>query len=285
MIRRPAVANQFYPGDPQTLEKTVRGMVDDNAAKEEAVAIIAPHAGYIYSGRVAGSVYSRVKIQDNIILLGPNHTGLGERVAIMASGRWDMPFGSIQVNERLASLIMEESVRFSNDITAHSGEHSLEVQLPFIHHFNPKASIVPITIMHMTYDMCEELGKAIANAIRKYTCSRMSLPGKDSPIKVFGDRNVLIVVSSDMNHYESDAVTKKKDKKAIDKILALNPKGLMETVSNEDISMCGIIPAAIALVAAKELGAKTAKLINYATSGDTSGDYAHVVGYAGILIK
>ncbi len=267
MIRKPAVANQFYPGDPQTLEKTVRGMVDDNAAKEEAVAIIAPHAGYIYSGRVAGSIYSRVKIQDNIILLGPNHTGLGERVAIMASGRWDMPFGSIQVNERLASLIMEESVRFSDDITAHSGEHSLEVQLPFIHHFNPKASIVPITIMHMTYDMCEELGKAIANAIRKYK-------GK-----------VLIAVSSDMNHYESDAVTKKKDKKAIDKILALNPKGLMETVSNEDISMCGIIPAAIALVAAKELGAKTAKLINYATSGDTSGDYAHVVGYAGILIK
>lgn len=276
MIRRPAVANQFYPGDPQTLEKTVRGMVDDNAVKEEAVAIIAPHAGYIYSGRVAGSVYSRVKIQYNIILLGPNHTGLGERVAVMAGGEWEMPFGKVAINQELAHLLIEESHIFSDDSTAHVREHSLEVQLPFIHHFNPKASIVPITIMHMTYDMCEELGKAIANAIRKYTCSRMSLPGKDK---------VLIVVSSDMNHYESDTVTKKKDKKAIDKILALNPKGLMETVSDEDISMCGIIPAAIAIVAAKELGAKTAKLINYATSGDTSGDYAHVVGYAGILIK
>lgn len=267
MLRRPAVAYQFYPGEPAALKKTVNSMVKENAPKGDALAIIAPHAGYIYSGKVAGSVYSAVNIPDNIILLGPNHTGLGERAAIMSSGEWEMPFGKVNINKELAHLLIEESHIFSDDQTAHLREHSLEVQLPFIHHFNKKAGIVPVTIMYLAYKECEELGKAVANVIHKYA-------GK-----------VLIAVSSDMNHYESDVVTKKKDKMAIDKILALDPKGLLETVSEEDISMCGIIPATIALVAAKELGAKKAELVDYATSGDTSGDYAHVVGYAGILIK
>lgn len=267
MIRRPAVAYQFYPGEPATLKQTVESMIKERPAKEDAIALIAPHAGYIYSGKVAGSVYSSVKVPDNILLLGPNHTGLGERVSIMTQGEWEMPFGRVAINKELAHLLIEESHTFSDDTTAHLREHSLEVQLPFIHHFNPKASIVPITIMYLSYKECEELGKAIANATRKYK-------GK-----------VLIAVSSDMNHYESDTVTKKKDKMAIEKILALNPKALLETASREDLSMCGVIPAAIAIVAAKELGAKKAELVDYATSGEASGDYAHVVGYAGILIK
>ena len=278
MIRKPAVAYQFYPGEPEALKKTVESLVNPHTKdfgvgvkqtteKEDALALIAPHAGYIYSGKVAGSVYSSARIPENIILLGPNHTGLGERVALMTQGEWDMPFGKVKINQELARLLLEESHTFSDNSTAHLREHSLEVQLPFIHHFNPKASIVPVTIMYLDYKECEELGKTIANAIRKYK------------------NKVLIAVSSDMNHYESDTVTKKKDKKAIDKILALDPKGLMTTVTNENISMCGIIPATIALVAAKELGAKKAELVDYATSGDTSGDYDHVVGYAGILIK
>lgn len=267
MLRRPAVAYQFYPGEPTVLKRTVESLIRKNVEKEDALAMIAPHAGYIYSGRVAGSVYSRVKLPDTILLLGPNHTGLGERAAVMPDGEWEMPFGKMPVNGKLAFLLMGESPLLADDSTAHLGEHSLEVQLPFIHHFNPNATIVPVTIMYLDYKGCEELGKAAANAIRKY---------KD---------RVLIVVSSDMNHYESDAVTRKKDKKAIEKILTLNPEGLMRAVSAEDISMCGIIPAAIALVAAKELGAKKAEVVDYATSGDASGDYAHVVGYAGILIK
>ena len=276
MIRKPAVAYQFYPGEPGALKKTVESLVKEKTEKEDALALIAPHAGYIYSGKVAGSVYSRVRIPDNIILLGPNHTGLGERVALMTQGEWDMPFGKVKIHQELAHSLLEESHTFSDNSTAHLREHSLEVQLPFIHHFNPKASIVPVTIMYLDYKECEELGKTIAKAIHKYTCPRISLSG---------EKKVLIVVSSDMNHYESDTVTKKKDKKAIDKILALDPKGLMTTGTNENISMCGIIPATIALVAAKELGAKKAELVDYATSGDTSGDYDHVVGYAGILIK
>ena len=267
MIRMPAVAYQFYPGERVALKKTVESLVKEKSLKEDAIAIIAPHAGYIYSGKVAGSVYSRVKIPDNILLLGPNHTGLGERAALMSSGEWEMPFGKVAINQEIAHLLIEESHIFSDDSTAHAREHSLEVQLPFIQYFNPKASIVPVTIMYMGYEECKELGKAVANAIRKYS------------------DKILIVVSSDMNHYERDAVTKKKDRKAIDKILALNPRGLMETVSSDNISMCGIIPATVALAAAKELGAKKAELIDYATSGDTSGDYEHVVGYAGILIN
>lgn len=267
MIRKPAVAYQFYPGEPAALKKNVESLAKAKTEKKDVVAMIAPHAGYVYSGKIAGSVYSRVKLPDNILLLGPNHTGLGEKVAIMSDGEWEMPFGRITINRDIAHLLFEESYLFSNDATAHLREHSLEVQLPFIYYFNPNAAIVPVTIMHLSYKECEEAGKAIANAIRKYR------------------EKVLMVVSSDMNHYESDAVTRKKDKKAIDKILALNPEGLMATVFRENISMCGIIPAVIALVAAKELGAERAELVDYATSGDTSGDYDNVVGYAGILIK
>jgi MEMO1 family protein len=266
MIRKPAVAYQFYPGESAALKKTVESLVRKESLKEDAIAMIAPHAGYIYSGKVAGSVYSRVNIPDNILLLGPNHTGLGERAALMSNGEWEMPFGKVTVNQEIAQILIEESHIFSDDSTAHAREHSLEVQLPFIQYFNPKASIVPVTIMYMGYEECKELGKAVANAIRRY------------------NDKILIVVSSDMNHYERDSLTKKKDRKAIDKILALNSRGLMEIVSSEDISMCGIIPATVALAAAKELGAKKAELIDYATSGDTSGDYEHVVGYAGILI-
>ncbi|MBI5286386.1 MAG: AmmeMemoRadiSam system protein B [Deltaproteobacteria bacterium] len=267
MIRKPTVAHQFYPGNPATLDRAVRSMVVEKRPKEDAIAIISPHAGYIYSGNVAGSIYSDVKLPDNIVLIGPNHTGLGERVALMDKGEWEMPFGRVKVNERLASIILEESDIFVADPVAHLREHSLEVQLPFIHIFNPEATIVPITVMHLNHPECEEAGQAIARAIKRYA------------------EKVLIVVSSDMNHYESQEVTKRKDKKAIDKVLALDHKGLLRTVMDEDISMCGVIPATIALVASKELGAKEARLVSYATSGETSGDYQHVVGYAGILIK
>jgi hypothetical protein len=267
MIRKPAVAHQFYPGEPAELEKTLISFEDKKASKEDAIAIIAPHAGYIYSGKVAGSIYSSVRICDNIILVGPNHTGLGEPVSIMSSGSWEIPAATLEINSELAQILLEESTILTDDESAHIQEHSLEVQLPFIHHFNPEARIVPITIMRLDYNSCEKLGKSIANAIRKY------------------EGEVLIVVSSDMNHYESHEVTKKKDKKAIDRVLALDAEGLIRTTREEDISMCGVIPVAIAITASKELGASTANLVNYATSGDTSGDYTHVVGYAGIMIK
>ncbi len=267
MIRKPAVANQFYPGKRQILERTVESFVDNDAIVEDCLAMIAPHAGYIYSGKVAGSIYSSVNICDNIVLIGPNHTGLGEPAAIMTSGSWEIPTGNVEINEELSNILIEETSLLADDATAHIQEHSLEVQLPFIHHFNPEANIVPITMMHLSFEECVELGLAIAMGIKKY------------------NEDTLIVVSSDMNHYESDETTKIKDNNAIDRILALDPKGLLDITEIENISMCGVIPAVIALVAANELGATEARLVDHATSGDTSGDYTQVVGYAGILIN
>ncbi len=265
-MRKPAVAFQFYPGDPVELEQSVTGYMKEQD-REEVLGLIAPHAGYVYSGKVAGSLYSTVEIPNDVVLLGPNHTGYGEVAAVMTSGEWEMPFGTISINESLASLLLENSQFLSSNALAHSQEHSLEVQLPFIHHSNPEVKIVPITLMHLSFSKCVELGEDIARALRKY-------PSK-----------VLIAVSSDMNHFENQEVTKRKDDAAIDKILQLDPEALYHEVKEKSISMCGIIPATIALVACKALGATEVKLIDYATSGDVSGDYNQVVGYAGMVIK
>jgi AmmeMemoRadiSam system protein B len=265
-MRKPAVAFQFYPGDPTELEQSVSGFIEEQN-REEVLALIAPHAGYVYSGKVAGSVYSRVMIPDDVILLGPNHTGYGEAAAVMTSGNWEMPFGSVSINESLASILVQQSKLLTNNSLAHVQEHSLEVQLPFLHYINPNVKIVPITLMHLNYDHCVEIGLAIAKSLKKY-------PSK-----------VILAVSSDMNHYESQEITKGKDKAAIEKVLEINPEALYHEVKEKGISMCGMIPATIALVACKELGAKEARLIKYATSGDVSGDYNQVVGYAGIVIK
>ncbi len=269
MIRRPRVAGQFYPFDADTLSKEVMGFLSTEAseAKEEVLAVIAPHAGYIYSGAVAGKVYSSVKIPDDIILIGPNHTGLGAPAAIMAEGEWSVPNGSLRINEILAERLLASSGLFTRDETAHMNEHSLEVQLPFIYELNPGARIVPITVMGHEYAECAEMGRAIAAVIKG--C----------------DKEVLIAVSSDMNHYESDKISRIKDHLAIDKILALDPEGLLSITGEEAISMCGVVPSTIALTAAIELGASVARLIDYDTSATASGDYSHVVGYAGVLVK
>lgn len=270
MLRKPAVAGQFYPGSALQLEKAVKDCLIDSP-KEKAVAAISPHAGYIYSGHVAGALYSAIEIPDNIILIGPNHTGLGEMVSIMTDGEWETPLGSMKVNKTLAHMLLESADIFSDDTAAHEREHSLEVQLPFIYTLNKMASFVPITVMRASVNECAAMGLAIARVIASYRTS-------------YG-KQTLIIVSSDMNHYESDKTTRKKDELAISKALALDASGLLQVTAQKGITMCGVIPAAIAIVAAKELGAKKARLVKYATSGETSGDYGHVVGYAGIVIS
>ncbi len=268
MLRHAQVAYQFYPGDPEVLEGELRGFLSARGEKTvDAVAIIAPHAGYIYSGKVAGCVFSGVTIPDNVILIGPNHTGLGTKASIMASGKWEIPTGTVAINEELSGRLLEACELFSDDYTAHMGEHSLEVELPFIHHLNPKARIVPITVMSAGFEESSEMGNALAGVVRGY------------------NEKILIVVSSDMNHYESDDVTRTKDRLAIDKALELDAEGLLSVTTKKGITMCGVVPATIAIVAAKALGATGARLAGYATSGETSGDYGHVVGYAGIVIK
>lgn len=267
MLRKACVSGQFYPGSPEVLKKTVEGFLT-SAKKEKAICVISPHAGYIYSGKVAGSVLASVTIPSTVVLIGPNHTGLGENASIMTQGEWETPLGRVRINEELSNLIANSpSHRFSVDTLAHLGEHSLEVQLPFLCLQNPAVTIVPITVMPARFSECEEMGKDIANAISSYK------------------NEVLMVVSSDMNHYESESVTKEKDQLAIDKVLSLDARGLIEVTQERGITMCGVVPATIAIVAARILGAKEAKLVSYSTSGESSGDFSHVVGYAGIVIK
>lgn len=266
MIRKPAVAGQFYPGNPQTLSNEVISYLK-KSDKSDAIGIVSPHAGYIYSGGVAGSVYSTVNIPRDIIIIGPNHTGLGEPEAIMTSGAWQMPNGNVEINSGLAGLISENSIYLKDDHLAHSREHSLEVQIPFLQHFRNDLRIVPIAMMSMDYTICLEIGHAVAKAVKDFK------------------EPVLIVASSDMTHYESDKSAREKDKKAIERVLHLDPQGLLKTVRDHRITMCGVIPATIMLIASLELGAKKAELVDYATSGETSGDYDQVVGYAGIIVR
>ena len=267
MIRQPAVANQFYPGGEVDLKRDISGRIKEVQKKGKALALVSPHAGYIYSGDIAGAVYAQAEITKDVIVMGPNHHGAGAPFAVMAQGIWKMPGGEIPINEKLSNLLIEESNWLRDDNQAHIQEHSVEVQLPFIQYIKPDVEFVPIVLGIADFKTCEEIGMAIARAIKRY--------GKP----------VVTIASTDMTHYESQESAKKKDQLAIDRILSLDPAGLLDTVNTNNISMCGVIPTTITIVAAKELGATKASLVAYATSGDVSGDYSYVVGYAGLIIK
>jgi AmmeMemoRadiSam system protein B len=267
MIRQPAVANQFYPGREGDLKKDISGRIKEVKKKEKVLALVSPHAGYMYSGNVAGAVFSMAEITKDVVVMGPNHHGLGAPFAVMAHGKWNMPGGDITINEKLANLLIEESRWLRADDQAHTNEHSVEVQLPFIQYIRSDIEFVPVVLGRADFKTCEEIGTAIARAIKRY--------GKP----------VVVIASTDMTHYESQESAKQKDQLAIDRILSLDPAGLLDTVDKNNISMCGVIPTTITLVAAKELGATEARLVEYATSGDVSGDYSSVVGYAGFVIK
>ncbi|NWF52291.1 MAG: AmmeMemoRadiSam system protein B [Nitrospirae bacterium] len=267
MRRTPAVAGQFYHASPSRLFQQVEQYITKKVPKEEAIAIVVPHAGLIYSGPVAGAVYSSIEFPKTFIFIGPNHTGLGEKISIMESGEWEIPTGVIQIDEKVSYRIALNIPLVTKDIKAHLFEHSLEVQLPFLTFFSKETKIVPIVIRSASIQECRELGEGIAKAVSD------------------AGYYVIIAASSDMSHYVSHEVAKEKDGKAIEKILSLAPEGLYEIVNKEKISMCGYIPTTVALFAAKALGAKSAKLVKYSTSGEVSGDYEHVVGYAGIVLR
>lgn len=267
MIREPAVANQFYPGRDRDLKADLSTRIKEVEKKEKVLALISPHAGYVYSGDVAGAVYSIAQIPKNVVVMGPNHHGLGAPFSVMTRGTWRMPSGDIPINEKLSQLMVEESRWLRADDQAHINEHSVEVQLPFIQYVQPTLELVPVVLSTADYQTCQEIGSAIARAIRRY------------------EEPVVIIASTDMTHYESQENAKKKDQLAMERILAMDPDGLLDTVFRNNISMCGVIPTTVTLVAAEELGATKARQIAYATSGDVSGDYSYVVGYAGFIIQ
>jgi len=267
MIRPPAVAGRFYPDDPEMLRTTVDSFLRGKEHKIRVRACLVPHAGYFYSGPVAGEVYRRIEIPSRVILLGPRHFPRGASLAILSVGAWQTPLGAAPIDHPLAEKIARAFPQLREDAVAHSAEHSLEVQLPFLQRITPSFAFVPIVIGPAKWETLEALGQAIAKVIA----------AELDPI--------LVIASSDMNHYESDAVTRVKDCKAIDQILALDPKKLFDTVRDENISMCGYAATVATLVASRELGAARADLIRYATSGDVAGDLQQVVGYAGMVVE
>ncbi len=274
MLRHPAVAGYFYHGSAEALKKQVREFIIPGARRVKAFGVLSPHAGLMYSGPVAGAVYSSVELPGTFVLIGPNHTGLGAPISLMASGSWETPLGAVNIDEPLAAAILAKSSRIREDTLAHLREHSLEVQLPFIQYFREKFAIVPIQMLDVRLESCLEVGRAVAGAISE--CGMRSAE--------CGSKGVLIVASSDMSHYEPAERAKEKDYKAIHHILDLDPEGLYRTVRDTGISMCGFGPAVAMLSASKMLGATGAELIKYANSGEASGDFKQVVGYAGIVV-
>lgn len=268
-VRRPAVAGRFYPAEPERLAREVDAHLSPEAAAEEivteALGCVVPHAGYQYSGHVAGAVYARLPARPTYLILGPNHFGRGKPLAVMSRGDWLTPLGPAPIDGSLADDLRRSCPGLEEDAVAHA-EHSIEVQVPFLQR-RFGGSIVPIAVGLDRYAALAALGHGVAEAV-----SRAAKP-------------VLIVASSDFSHYEPDAVTRRKDRHAIDRILALDPPGLYDVVHRERISMCGYGPAVAMLVAAGDLGARQATLVKYATSADAGGDPAAVVGYAGIIVS
>lgn len=265
-MRKPAVAGQFYSASPKQLQKEVSGFINITTQKLHALGVLTPHAGYVYSGSVAGAVFSSIDLPKTFIIIGPNHTGMGKTASININEEWEMPGGIVKINKKLAEIITSKTSIIEEDNSGHRFEHSLEVQLPFIQNLMDEFDIVPICMRRVKYSQCEEIGIALAEAIKEYS------------------RRVLIIASSDMTHYESKENAERKDKMALEKIKALDPEGLYTIVQNYSISMCGIIPATIMLTACKKLGASRAEMVKYMTSGDVSGDYEKVVGYAGVVV-
>ena len=268
MLRRAAWGDQFYPSQPLLLHRELEKYLAAAPAPkiQRPIGCVSPHAAYVYSGSIAGAVYARIELPDRFIVLCPNHTGRGAALAIMPEGDWQTPLGNARIDSALAAELERRCHLLTEDSRAHVEEHSLEVQLPFLQKLKPELQFVPIAVGTEAFEALDMLGRAMAGAIARYP------------------HRVLVVASSDMNHFESDERTRLKDRQAIDQVLALDARSLYETVRREHISMCGYCPTVAMLVAARELGARNAELVRYGTSADVSGDRSRVVGYAGMVL-
>jgi MEMO1 family protein len=269
LLRLPAVAGQFYPYNPSDLKALVlRYARTEPAAKpQRARACLVPHAGYVYSGHVAGAVFSRLALPKKIVILGVRHRPPGAAAAILSNGAWRTPLGDAAIDGELAMALCAECPLLSEDEVAHSAEHSLEVQLPFLQVLAPGFTFVPVALGRVRFEELVKIGEGIARALAAAA------------------EDVLLVTSSDLNHYQDEATTRVKDARAIERLLALDARGLFDVCRNEEISMCGLGPAVAMITAMNELGVKNSDLVKYATSGEVSGDYEAVVGYAGMIFS
>jgi len=266
MIREPAVAGQFYPANPESLRKSIGAYLGPSEPSLDAKGIVAPHAGYMYSGAVAGAVYAAVRLPKRFIILGPNHTGRGVALSLHPPGQWRTPLGLAGIDEELTRHLTRECSLLVEDADAHAREHSIEVQIPFLQLRADAPSFAAICVGTADYASLETLGHALGRVVK-------SMPDP-----------VLLVASSDMSHYEPADVASRKDRFAIEKIVDVDPLGLYRTIFEKDVSMCGFAPAVALLVACRDLGASAGQLVRYANSGDISGDFDRVVGYAGMAV-
>lgn len=269
MLRLPAVAGRFYPSERQELTSLIHQCLktEERGAPVRVRACLVPHAGYIYSGPVAGAVFGRIELPRKILILGVRHFPRGEQAAILSKGAWRTPLGDAVIDEPLGTALRNACPFLREDSVAHATEHSLEVQLPFLQVLAADFVFVPIALGTLRLEVLEDVGEAIGRTLAT------------------SSEDVLLLTTSDLNHYEDEKTTRDKDHKAIEKLLALDPRGLYDTCRKEEISMCGLGPAVAMLTALKRMGAIKSELVKYATSADVSGDRRTVVGYAGMIFS
>ena len=270
-VRRPAVAGQFYPADRAALRDMLRGLYEQGGgmagSRSAYPACVSPHAGYQYSGAVAAGVYRVMDIPSRCVILGPNHTGRGPKASVMARGCWTTPLGDVPLDEALTERLLRRCPWLTADTEAHRAEHSIEVQLPFLQYLQPVLSLVPVVLYPIGLEGYQALGEALAETIRED-----GIP-------------TLLIASSDFTHYERQADAERKDRLAIEAVEAMDAGELCRRVEHHSISMCGYAPTSVVLAAARRLGCSRGRLLSYQTSGDTTGDYASVVGYAGLAFS
>lgn len=267
MIRQPAVAGSFYPANPKELSAQVAALLKSQLEAHKAKALIVPHAGYVYSGAVAGQVFAETMIPRQVILIGPNHHGLGADIAVSTAEAWRTPITQVPLAAKLRARLIDEIPQLTLDDRAHQYEHSLEVMLPFLVQRQPQLEIVPIALGRLNLDDCLNLGTALAKTL------------------VAWDQEVLLLASSDMNHFSPAEKSEKLDSLAIDAMIHYDLNKLYQVVHEQHISMCGVLPAITVMQAARELGASSCQLLSYSHSGKVNGDYTSVVGYAGLTIQ
>ncbi len=267
MIRQTAVAGSFYPADPGALGAQLDGLLDVQESRKKVRAVIVPHAGYVYSGAIAGAVFSRIEIPRKVILIGPNHTGVGPACSVCSSDSWATPFGPVAVAAVLRQRLLEAIPVMEADMLAHHYEHSLEVMLPFLQRVCSDVEIVPIILGGLSLNDALTLGDELAKVLARE------------------EDDVLLLASSDMNHFESAAETERRDHLAIAAMEAYAPERLHQVVMDNRISMCGVLPVIAIMQAAQRLGATTCELVKYGHSGQVNGDNSRVVGYAGLIIE
>lgn len=267
MIRQPAVAGSFYPANPEELSSQLDFFLTARQDPKKVTGLIVPHAGYMYSGIVAGEVFATVEIPRQVVLLGPNHHGVGADIAVSGVDAWATPLGQVPVAESLRNQLVSNIPELTVDERAHEYEHSLEVMLPFLLKRQPEIQIVPISLGHISLPECLKLGVALARELKNW------------------EEEVLLLASSDMNHF-SDAVSNEKlDSLAIDAMTAYDPQRLYQVVRDNQISMCGVLATVIVMQAAYDLGARKCQLVRYAHSGQVNRDNSRVVGYAGLTLE